>query len=315
MERQKQTLRKRLIIIIWILAGITLLGVAAGAVLLNRIYRLSGWELGQPQQPDAPLPSPGSIEEQMDRYISSLLVVVQNAPMSAGNTAADMAFVVSFNALEQELTAAALWHGLELNTADRQAATVSELYALDGPAALVDAVNRTFGLNIASYACTDTSSLAAMIDLLGGIDAELTDEEAAYLHRALGESSAGAGQVTLSGVESMVYAMDEISGGGSFGGLRRSLSLVNSAVLNMRRTATKENMLPLLAKVISSINTNLDMETIRGFAYEILKAEEFRINTLPIPCEGSFEWLEQENGPRLKVDLEANKAALKERIY
>ena len=66
---------------------------------------------------------------------------------------------------------------------------------------------------------------------------------------------------------------------------------------------------------MGSINTDLDIETVRGFAYEILKAEEFSIHSLPVPCEGSFEWLEQGDARCLAVDLEANKAALRELIY
>ena len=42
------------------------------------------------------------------------------------------------------------------------------------------------------------------------------------------------------------------------GGLKRRLELVESAVKNMRRTATKEAMLPLLSLVAGSIKTNLD---------------------------------------------------------
>ena len=313
MESSKGKLHKWLIKAIWFFCGVILLGIATGAILLNRIYDLSGWNLNQ-SQPSAPN-APITDGAQTDKYISSLLVVVQNAPLSTENAFADMAFIVSFNALDQELTTAALLHGLELKPEDDRTVTVGELYASEGPAALLDAINTTFGLNIASYACTDTSSLAAMIDLLGGINAELTAEEAEYLNRALSDSELRAGEVVLTGTQSMVHAMDEISGEFAFGGLQRSLRLVDSAVLNMRRTATKETMLPLLAKVMGSINTDLDIETVRGFAYEILKAEEFSIHSLPVPCEGSFEWLEQGDARCLAVDLEANKAALRELIY
>ena len=116
MESSKGKLHKWLIKAIWFFCGVILLGIATGAILLNRIYDLSGWNLNQ-SQPSAPN-APITDGAQTDKYISSLLVVVQNAPLSTENAFADMAFIVSFNALDQELTTAALWHGLELKPED-----------------------------------------------------------------------------------------------------------------------------------------------------------------------------------------------------
>ena len=121
-------------------------------------------------------------------------------------------------------------------------------YALGGPGLLVNTINENFELDLQSYACTDTSSLAAMIDLLGGIQTQLSQEEADYINSALDVSGEGikAGTATLTGVQSMVHAMDDLSDSKPFGSLQRSLDLIYSAIFNMRKTATKEAMLPPL---------------------------------------------------------------------
>ena len=88
MESSKGKLHKWLINAICFFCGVILLGIATGAILLNRIYDLSGWNLrqSQPSAPNAPI-TDGA---QTDKYISSLLVVVQNAPLSTENAFADM---------------------------------------------------------------------------------------------------------------------------------------------------------------------------------------------------------------------------------
>ena len=81
--------------------------------------------------------------------------------------------------------------------------------------------NDGFGLDIEYYACTDTASLGAMIDLLGGITVKVDFSEADYINKALGEKSVNAGREKLNGSQSMIYAMDDISGEEQMGGLKR----------------------------------------------------------------------------------------------
>ena len=229
-------------------------------------------------------------KEQIDKFVTSVLVTVQNQPMSQESAQADMLFIVSFNAFEQSLTVAALDSQTLADVEGFGQKSLGEAYALGGPGLLVNTINQNFDLDLQKYACTDTHTLATMIDLLGGIQIELTPSEARYINEALGESGEGqkAGPSILSGVQSMVHAMDNLSGQEPLGCLERSLALINSAVLNMRKTATKEAMLPLLSLVFSSIQTNLDFATLNDLGYEILKAEEIEHRSLKL--HGDNNW-------------------------
>lgn len=57
-----------------------------------------------------------------------------------------------------------------------------------------------------------------MIDLLGGITVKVDFSEADYINKALGEKSVNAGREKLNGSQSMIYAMDDISGEEQMGG-------------------------------------------------------------------------------------------------
>ena len=175
-------------------------------------------------------------------------------------------------------------------------------------------MNSNFGLDLQNYASTDTHSLAAMIDLLGGIQVDLTRSEAKYISDALGDNGLSAGRYTLTGTESMVHAMDALSGRDPLGNLERSLSLVHSAIFNMRKTATKEAMLPLLSLVFSSIKTNLDFTALKDMGYEILKAEEIDYRSLILPSEGSWQSTGT-NGEYVEADIPTNAALLRETLY
>ena len=295
-------IRKRLKKAICCLSAVLILSVVSGAVLLNSIGSTNGWGRTEKQEDEI------YTKEQIDKFITSVLIIVQNQPLSSDKAGADMVFIASFDSFRQRLTMAALYSQMEIN-----GAALSNIYANSGPGGLVNAVNDGFGLDIEYYACTDTASLGAMIDLLGGITVKVDFSEADYIIKALGEKSVKAGREKLNGSQSMIYAMDDISGEEQMGGLKRRLELVESAVKNMRRTATKEAMLPLLSLVAGSIKTNLDFSALHDMGYEILKAEEMEYRNIWIPADDS--WKLDENGQFTIEDFETNKKQLYNGLY
>lgn len=311
-KAKAKDLRFWLLRAIWCLGGITLAGIALGGILFSRISKISGWSARNGQEGQVEIYS----KEQIDKFITSVLIAIQNQPLGQENAKADMVFIASFNALEQRLTVVALASETIAEVEGYGQKSLGEAYALGGPGLLVNTMNQNFGLDLQNYACTDTHSLAAMIDLLGGIQIELTPGEAGYINDALGENGEGlqAGPATLTGVQSMVHAMDDLSGREHLGGLERSLALIHSAIFNMRKTATKEAMLPLLSLVFSNIQTNLDFTMLRDWGYEILKAEEIEYRSLILPCKGSWEAVGVK-GEELRADIPRNGALLRETLY
>ena len=297
---------------IWCLGGITLAGIVLGGILLSSISRSSGWSAQDGREGQVEVYS----KEQIDKFITSVLIAVQNQPLGQENAQADMVFIASFNAFEQRLTLVALASETMAEVEGHGKKSLGEAYALGGPGLLVNTMNQNFGLDLQNYACTDTHSLAAMIDLLGGIQIELTPSEASYINDALGVNDEGlqSGPATLTGVQSMVNAMDNLSDQEPLGSLARSLKLIHSAIFNMRRTATKEAMLPLLSLVFSNIQTNLDFTALHDWGYEILKAEEIEYSSLILPCEDSWKVIGA-NREEFQVDIPRNGALLRETLY
>lgn len=309
----RETFRRWVVRAIWCFGGITLAGLLFGGILLFQISKLSGWEslsaLGGRQ-------TQTYSQTQTDKFITSVLITVQNQPMDQEGAQADMVFIASFNAFEQRMTMAALSNDIMVSIEGTGQQTLGEAYASGGPALLLDAIAQQFNLDLQYYACTSTHSLAAMIDLLGGIQAVLTPDEAAYITEALGDSTQALqpGPALLSGIQSMVHAMDNRSNSQPLGSLTRSLALVHSAVFNLRETATKEAMLPLLSLVFSSIHTNLDLSTLRDLGYEILQAKEIEYRNVILPDTDNRKVVFEESED-LSIDVLGDEKKLREALY
>lgn len=69
----------------------------------------------------------------------------------------------------------------------------TQAYFLGGPEQAVNTLNKNFDLAIKDYVTVDFTAIATAIDLLGGIDIELTEEEAEWTNKYSWDTSANTG--------------------------------------------------------------------------------------------------------------------------
>ena len=91
-------IRKRLKKVICCLSAVLILSVVSGAVLLNSIGSTNGWGRTEKQEDEI------YTKEQIDKFITSVLIIVQNQPLSSDKAGADMVFIASFDSFRQRLT-------------------------------------------------------------------------------------------------------------------------------------------------------------------------------------------------------------------
>ena len=106
-------IRKRLKKAICCLSAVLILSVVSGAVLLNSIGSTNGWGRTEKQEYEI------YTKEQIDKFITSVLIIVQNQPLSSDKAGADMVFIASFDSFRQRLTMAALYSQMEAGDWER----------------------------------------------------------------------------------------------------------------------------------------------------------------------------------------------------
>lgn len=93
---------------------------------------------------------------------------------------------------------------------------INAAYSLGGPQLAIKTLNQTFGLNIRNYATVDFVSMAGLIDVVGGIEAELTASEVKnanvqikYMNIERGtklDYIEEAGKQTLNGIQAVAFS-------------------------------------------------------------------------------------------------------------
>ncbi len=132
------------------------------------------------------------------------------------DTQTDTIILASINNQTKEIRLASVYRDTLMRMADGTLNKANSAYVLGGPAASLSMLNRNLDLDVTEYVTVDFASLADCIDLLGGIEIELSDEEAAALNEYVGETASvagkeahkldGGGTYNLDGTQAVTYA-------------------------------------------------------------------------------------------------------------
>ena len=82
---------------------------------------------------------------------------------------------------------------------------INHAYAFGGPELAIQTINTNFGLNIEDFVSVNFSSLPKIIDLLGGVDINITAEEVPHI-----QGIDIKGPHTLTGEQALSYSRIQI---------------------------------------------------------------------------------------------------------
>lgn len=95
-----------------------------------------------------------------------------------------------------------------MDVAGRRSMKLTDIYRNYGPAVTIQTLNRKFQMNIADYVTINVHRLADAVDLIGGVDLEITQAELEQInrHAQTEEKLDAPGRVHLNGTQAAMYA-------------------------------------------------------------------------------------------------------------
>ena len=156
---------------------------------------------------------------------------------------------------------------------------INEAYFKGGHKQAVEALNENLDLNIDDYATFNWKAVADAINILGGVDLEITDSEFAYINGFITETvnSTGigsyqlkkAGMNHLDGVQAVAYARLRLMDT-DFNRTERQRKVVNLA-MDKAKKADFGTLSTLVSAVFPQISTSIGMNDIMSIAKGIKK--------------------------------------------
>ena len=164
-------------------------------------------------------------------------------------------------------------------------------YSVGGPKAAINMLNENLDLNIKDYVSVNFLALADVIDMIDGIDVDMTYEEVVHMNNYCVETSKVTGKMykkikpevagtyRLNGVQAVSYARIRYTEGGDYKRTERQ-RLVLEKTMNKMKTQDLATINKIVDKVLPEVSTSFSAKEILGlasgaFSYELGKTTGF----------------------------------------
>ena len=174
---------------------------------------------------------------------------------------------------------------------------LTELCAVGGPELTIRAINESFGMNISDYALIGMQGIAEIIDLIGGLDLDVTEAERKALNKGLFDLS------SLSGMEQLEESGEGVHLNGNqataFARIRkidsdyvrteRQRTVLLAVADKIKNGASAGTLLTVVTTLMSYVETNLSLSEIMTIASLGLKLDMDSVGQFRVPADGTFD--------------------------
>lgn len=200
---------------------------------------------------------------------------------------------------------------------------INHAYAFGGPELSIRTINENFGLNIEDFVSVNFSSLPIIIDILGGVDIEITNEELEYINSYIADINnkdgsnspyiSYAGVQHLNGTQALAYSRIRYTAGGDYKRTERQRTVLE-ALFTSLTSASVGSYNSLLNEVLPYVQTNLNAADILSLGTKVLgignKLEQDRF-----PRDGYGEGAMIDGVYYLTFDIETAKQQMRDYIF
>ena len=225
----------------------------------------------------------------------------------------DSMMMVSFNKEENKATLASFLRDTLVDVPGYERTRLGHSFAYGGAGLAINTINQTYGLDIQNYIVINFDNLENVIDKIGGIDLNITAEEA-RLYQSRGYSYIHEGMNHLNGADCLMHARNR-SIGNDFERTRRQRDLLFGIYQRVMETKDPADMLSLVEYCFSQVKTNMKVSAIYGMALDVIKIENLEVQQIGLPMAGTYQDVRYDGMAVLEIDVEANKEALYELLY
>lgn len=259
---------------------------------------------------DVPDESAGEILPSSENVVNILLI---GADYQSGDVArSDSMILCTFNKTRNTITMTSFLRDTYVRIPGFSKNRINASYTLGGMKLLQETLEYNFGVRADGVVEIDFSHFEDLIDMLGGVELELSRKEAEFINLK-NNDNLEAGTYVLNGKQALWYSRYRTDGG-DFKRTDRQ-RIVLSKLINNYRQASLTELLGMLDDIMPMVTTNMDKREIisyvAGLFPMLLNAE---IITQRIPAEGGYYMTKIDGRSVLVPDISFNVDILKDTI-
>lgn len=211
------------------------------------------------------------------RNIALLAVDSRNVHSNAGSRS-DGIIILSINEKTKEAKLASVYRDTYMEVEGHGLTKITHAYAYGGPSATVGALNKNLDLNISEFATVNFEAVANIIDLMGGIEIDVKQEELSQMNKYIEDTSKNtkisspkltkAGKQTLNGVQAVTYGRIRKLSGGDYKRTERMRTVIITA-FNKAKTMNVGTLNKMVNEILPKVQTNISSTELISLAAQL----------------------------------------------
>ena len=269
---------KIVLIVIGIIIGVFLISIGGVYIYGRHIYNkvekveVDKEEVGITEE----------VEEKLSPYSDSIINIalfgVDSADATTGRS--DSIIIATIDTTHKKLKLTSIMRDSYVNISGIGNDKINHAYAFGGAQLAIKTLNENFHLNIEDFVAVNFDSLPKIIDMIGGVTVDITNEEVSHIS---GINSAGT--YNLTGAQALAYSRIRYATGGDYVRTERQRTILTKMfekILNINAAQYST----LISQMLPMVQTSLDYSKILELGTEVLKMGVTTLEQERFPLDG-----------------------------
>jgi len=259
--------------------------------------------------------------------VKNILLIGNDSRSQGEDGRSDAMILVSISNKTNSVHLTSLLRDIYVDIPGHDGNRLNAAYAYGGPELLMETLEENFDIEINRYMLVNFQAFANLVDAVGGVELELTNEEVQYVNGYLVEynqlegraegtdylDSSLSGTIHLNGPQALAYCRNRYIGT-DFARSERQRKVISAALKNAP-LALATNAGELINGIMSNITTNMTKTELGGLMMQAPFMLTYDMVSGSIPLEGTYSNANIRGMAVLEIDFEANKDYLQTEIY
>lgn len=294
--KKKTKLQKSLIILVSVLITVTVVGSATVVMVFKSISsKIERDVIDRNYVKDTGLTP---VKEEKEDDVINILLLGTDKYDSNVLTASDATMILTIDTINNKIKLCSIMRDTYLEVPGQDPCNLNDVIIKGGPELTMKTINTNFNLQIDKFIQVNLNSLSKIIDILGGVEINVTDEEIPYINGLISsiDSNNGtnnpmvtsSGLQTLNGTQASAYSRIRSTSGRDYKRTQRQRDVLSS-LYNKFTSASITQLAQLMNNILPLVSTNITDTEILSLISKVLTMQVEAIEQARFPLDGQHE--------------------------
>lgn len=266
-------------------------------------------------------------EPMKENGVTNILLIGNDSRVNGEDGRSDAMILVSISNQTKTIYLTSLLRDIYVEIPGHESNRLNAAYAFGGPELLLETIKQNLDIEVNRYVQVNFQAFANLIDAVGGVDLELTNEEVKLVNAYLNEYNMlenrpidtdylptdASGLLHLNGPQALAYSRNRYIGN-DFGRTERQRKILE-AVFRQLPSSVLTNSGELIDGILPNLTTNISKSECYSLSLDAPKLLTYELVQASIPIAGSYQNATIRKMSVLQVDFEKNKEFIRTHIY